>query len=85
MKFVPNAEQIARAAMDSINPELTDQYAKTILFLSGQPAAASAMRGATAPEIGSAEYVRRQAAAFSAAAIPDPPRHQQPFPTRWCP
>ena len=74
MTFVTNAEEIARTAMASVNPDLADQYAKVIIFLSGQPAAASAMRGSTAPEIGSAEYVRRQAAAFSAARDPRSPQ-----------
>lgn len=74
MSFVTNAEEIARQAMASINPDLADSFAKLILFLSGQPAAASAMRGSTAPEIGSAEYLRRQAAAFSAARDPRSPQ-----------
>lgn len=80
MTFVANAEDIARTAMASINPDLADKYAKVILFLSCQPAAASAMRGANAPGIGSAEYVRRQAAAFSSARHPRFPQAPKTVP-----
>lgn len=67
MAFVSNAEEIARAAMSSINLSLADRYAGVIRFLASYPGAASAMRGSSAPTIGSAEYVRRQASAFASA------------------
>jgi hypothetical protein len=75
MPFVTNAEEIARTAMAAINPSLTEHYANVIRFLSSQPpTAASAMRGKTAPGIGSAEYVRLQAAAFSSSRDVRSPR-----------
>lgn len=77
MTFCKNAAEIARNAMKLSNPNLVDQYEKVILFLSGNPSYASKMRGANAPEIGSVDYVRRQAAAFSDARnakSPNPPK-----------
>jgi hypothetical protein len=73
MTFVPNGEEIARSAMDSIRPDLADKYATVIRFLASQPGAASAMRGASAPTIGSTEYVRRQALAFATSREPRSP------------
>jgi len=80
MTFVTNAEEIARMAMVSINPDLADQFAKVILFLSNQPALATAMRGSNVPQIGSAEYVCRQAGAFSAARNPRFPKEPATVP-----
>lgn len=73
MTFVTNAEEIARFAMDSLRPELSDKYAKVIRFLSSQPLAAAGIRGANAPDIGSEEYVLRQARAFAASRDPKSP------------
>lgn len=76
MAFVRNAEQVARDAIGAVDPMLVEAYVGVIRFLAGHPEAASAMRGASAPEIGSAEYVRRQAEAFAKARdprIPKPP------------
>lgn len=67
MSFVTNAETIARAEMRQINPDLAEKYASLIRFLAAYPEAASAMRGASAPSIGSAEFIRKQAAAFASA------------------
>ncbi len=74
MPFVTNAVEIARREMAAINPPLADSFAKLILFLSDHPAAASALRGSNAPEVGSSEYLRRQAAGFSAARDPRSPQ-----------
>ena len=76
MAFIRNAEQVARDAMGAVDPVLVEAYAGVIRFLAGHPEAASAMRGSSAPAIGSAEYVRRQAVAFAKARdprIPQPP------------
>ena len=73
MRFVPDGEEIARSAMASIQPDLTDKYAAVIRFLVSQPRAASKMRGANAPSTGSAEYVRRQAVAFVTSRELRPP------------
>jgi hypothetical protein len=73
MTFVTNCEAIAQTAMASVRPDLSDKYATVIRFLAGQPSAASAMRGSSAPAIGSAEYVRRQADAFATSRDPRSP------------
>ena len=76
MAFVKNAKDIAREAMDVINPSLSDKYASVIHFLSTHPETAAALRGTSAPTIGSEEYVRRQASAFSLSRevrAPKPP------------
>lgn len=73
MAFVINAVAIARAAMASVDPTLADNYAGVIQFLSAEPGAASAMRGSSAPEIGSAAYIRRQAENFAVGRAPKAP------------
>jgi hypothetical protein len=80
MAFVANAETIARDAMRQINPDLADKYAGVVKFLASQPDAASAMRGSSAPAIGTAEYVRRQAAAFSQSREPRAPKPPETVP-----
>lgn len=67
MPFVTNAVTIARAEMRQINPDLAEKYASLIRFLAAYPEAASAMRWASAPSIGSAEFIRKQAAVFASA------------------
>jgi SinI restriction endonuclease len=75
MAFVNNAEAVARAAMQSIDPGLVEKYASLIKFLSSFPDAASAMRGgASAPVIGSKLYIERQAAAFASSREPRAPQ-----------
>lgn len=76
MMFVENAGNIAREAMDSIDKSLSERYASVVNFLSINPNAASALRGSSAPPIGSDAYIRRQAVAFAqsrAARVPRPP------------
>ena len=67
MAFVANAQAVAREAMLQLDPGLVDAYVGVIKFLVEHPAAASALRGASAPSIGTAEYVRHQATAFAQA------------------
>lgn len=74
MTFVIKGDEIAHSAMSSIRPDLSEKYAIVIRFLSDQPSAASAMRGKSAPAIGSAEYVRRQAEAFATSRDPKSPK-----------
>lgn len=73
MAFVENAAVIARQAMTLINPALADKYAGVIEFLSAEPETASAMRGSSAPEIGSKEYILKQAQNFAAGRVPKAP------------
>lgn len=74
MSFIPNAEDVARKAMSAVDPTLVDAYATLIKFLSNFPDAASAMRGKSAPVIGSRAYVERQAASFASARVPRAPQ-----------
>jgi hypothetical protein len=64
MGFISNAEDVARSAMASIDPSLTDKYAALIQFLISSPTAASALRGKNAPSVGSEAYIRKQAESF---------------------
>lgn len=80
MAFVENAETLAKEAMWRINPALADKYAGIIRFLARHPEAASAMRGVSSPAIGTVEYVRRQAAAFSQSRDPRAPKPPETVP-----
>lgn len=80
MTFVKNAAEIGREAMASINPNLVDQFERVIIFLSAHPATALALRGSTAPVIGSVDYVRRQAVVFSDARNPRFPQISSTIP-----
>lgn len=74
MPFIENAQDIARRAMEEIDPNLSGAYAAVIRFLADFPEAASALRGSFSPVIGSAAYIERQAAAFAAARTPRAPQ-----------
>lgn len=80
MAFVANAETFARRTMQSINPDLADEYAGVVKFLAGNPEAASAIRGSSAPSIGSEDYLRRQATAFAQARDPRAPKQPETVP-----
>jgi hypothetical protein len=74
MTFDPNAEAIANSAMQAVNPLHTQQYVTVIRFLALNPGAAAVLPGASAPKVGSSEYIRRQATAFSKGREPRAPR-----------
>lgn len=74
MAFVENAETIAREVMLQVEPDLVDKYASIVKFLVRYPEAASAMRGKSAPKLGTTEYVRRQALAFAKSRSPRAPK-----------
>ena len=74
MSFVINAEAVAQAAMSAVDPTLVEKYASLVKFLSNFPEAASAMRGSSAPAIGSKSYLERQAAAFASSRAPRAPQ-----------
>ena len=65
MPFVANAENIASEVMRKIDPNLAQKFAALVSFLVSHPAAASPLRGGSAPAVGSVEYLHRQAIAFS--------------------
>lgn len=64
MTFIANAELIARTEMSRISPELANKFSSVISFLAQHPEAASSLRGASAPAIGTAEYIVKQAESF---------------------
>ena len=74
MTFTPHAAVIARQAMKAIDPALVTPYSKLIAFLSEFPGAAAAMRGTSAPAIGSELYIQQQATAFASARKPRAPQ-----------
>jgi len=74
MSFIANAEVVGRQAMSAIDPALADTYATLIKFLSHFPDAASAMRGKSAPAVGSRAYVEYQAISFASARRPRAPQ-----------
>lgn len=74
MAFVQNAVSVAREAMLQVDPSLADRYASLVGFLAGHLEAASAMRGSSAPAIGTAEYIRRQALLFATSRDPRAPQ-----------
>jgi len=74
MAFIENAETVARAAMGRVDTTLVETYASLINFLANTPDVASAMRGKSAPAIGSKAYIERQAISFAAAREPRAPQ-----------
>lgn len=74
MSFIQNAAEVAELAMGRVDPTLVQTYATVIRFLSAVPEAASAMKGANPPEIGSELYIERQAHAFATARRPRVPQ-----------
>ena len=74
MAFIPNAKTIAREAMSSVDPTLTEAYGLLIEFLVNFPEVAAAMRGKSALVIGSKRYIERQAVSFAAAREPRIPQ-----------
>jgi hypothetical protein len=67
MNFIQNAAEVADIAMGRVNPTLRATYTSLISFLAEFPKAASGMRGASAPDIGSKHYIENQASAFASA------------------
>lgn len=80
MTFIAHADKAARDVMLSINPDLADKYAVLLRFLSKYPSAASAMRGANAPPVGSMDYIRRQALSFAKVRDPRSPKPPETVP-----
>jgi hypothetical protein len=82
MEFKDNSEDIARSAMAELDWNLVDKYATVIRFLLINPGAASALRGTSAPCVGTEEYIRRQASAFANARRPKAPAKPNTVPDR---
>lgn len=73
MSFVANAEEVARLAMQAIDPSLTEKYVGLIQLLVLNPGAASKMRSKKSPPVGSADYIRAQAVNFHGSRTPRAP------------
>ncbi|MEI6562544.1 MAG: SinI family restriction endonuclease [Verrucomicrobiota bacterium] len=72
MKFIANAEKIARTAMkENGHPEPADKFATVIRFLAQHPEAASQPRKKVA--IGSLMYIQAAAVSFANSRIPKSP------------
>lgn len=71
--FIPNAENVARQAMQDRVPDLAEKYATLIRFLALNPESAGKLNGKNAAEIGTEPYIQRQAAGFAAARTPKGP------------
>jgi hypothetical protein len=80
MTFDTRAEVIAREAIQQIDPALVKQYTGVIKFLAAHPTAAATVRGVRAPRIGTAEYVRKQAAVFAQSREPRAPKAPETIP-----
>ena len=72
--FNENSSQIAKLAMDLIDPDLSDKYSTLISFLTDNPTAASAIRGKTEIVIGSDDYITIQAESFFISTKPRAPK-----------
>lgn len=73
MPFINNAQDVARVAMNSVNPALTEKFSLLVEFLAANPAAASSFRGKNSPLIGSEAYIRAAATNFSQGREPKRP------------
>lgn len=78
--FIPDASDVARSAMLDVDPSLVEQYASLAGFLTKQPDMATALRGKNVPEVGTADYIRRQAKTFADARTPRAPKKPDTIP-----
>ena len=80
MTFYNNALRIATDEMNSINPGLSYKFVSIISFLTYSPQSAPNFRGRNAPEIGSEDYIKRLAVAFSNSRFPRSPNPPETVP-----
>jgi hypothetical protein len=78
MMFIKDYGRIAKEAMSAVDPSLVEKYVEAIAFLATSPTAAAVPR--TREEVGSAEYVRRQAINFADGRKPRLPMPPQTTP-----
>lgn len=64
-EFVKNADELAKDAMEKINPQLVNPFKLIIEFLIDNPALARSSKAKKAPEFGSDKYIIEQAKKFS--------------------
>ncbi|MFK0735710.1 MAG: SinI family restriction endonuclease [Gloeotrichia echinulata HAB0833] len=72
-EFIPNATDIAKKAMDSVDKSLSDKFTKVIQFLSDNPDAASSRKGKYQPVVGTEEYIIANATNFKTGRDPKTP------------
>lgn len=72
-EFILNAAEIAKKAMDSVDPLLSDKFTLVIQFLSDNPDAASALKGKDHPIVGTEEYIIATAINFKKGRDPRTP------------
>jgi hypothetical protein len=80
VSFVQNAEAIAKRAMDSIDPKLSEKYSLAIKFLADNPAMAAALKGKNAPAVGSEAYIIASATSFKKGRDPRTPQPPSTIP-----
>jgi hypothetical protein len=74
--FGSKAEDIAKQAIEAVNPLYTNQFVNVVRFLRTQPGLAKTIQGKTAPRIGTDGYIERLAIDFVAGRAvrgPKPP------------
>ena len=79
-EFVKNAGELAKAAMEKINPGLVLPYRLVIEFLIDNPDMASSGRSKSSGVIGTKEYIESQAEQFSRSRNPKIPVPPQTIP-----
>lgn len=72
-EFIQNAAEIAKKAMDSVDPLLSDKFTFVIKFLSDNPAAASSLKGKNPPTIGTEAYIIASTTNFKTGRDPRTP------------
>ncbi|MDZ8227728.1 SinI family restriction endonuclease [Nostoc sp. ChiVER01] len=72
-EFILNSAEIAKKAMDSVDPSLSDKFIMVIRFLSDNPAAASPRKGRNQPIVGTEEYIIASATNFKTGRDPRTP------------
>ncbi len=71
--FIQNAGEIAKKAMNSVDPTLSEKFSIIIRFLSDNPATASALKGKGQPMVGTEEYITASATNFKKGRDPRTP------------
>ncbi|BAB72890.1 SinI family restriction endonuclease [Anabaena sp. FACHB-709] len=72
-KFIQNAAEIAKKAMDSVDPSLSEKFTIVIRFLTDNPDAASALKGKERSIVGTEEYIIASATNFKKGRDPRTP------------
>lgn len=80
MSFNKNSANLAKNIINQLNPNLTEQFGTMIQFLIDNPEAASSIRGKASFDIGSEEYIRRQAENFISSREPRTPNPPSTIP-----